>query len=74
MTTTKTGLAYRIDRWEPNGDTVRHVADIDDLTVALATYEAACKRWPDDCFTLTRGLPRNRGQPTHATQKWVEPD
>ena len=52
MITTKTGLAFRIDRWDPNANAVHHVADLDDLTVALATYEAACKRWPDNCLTL----------------------
>lgn len=48
-------FAYRIDRWDPSGNVVQHVADLDDLAVALATYEAACKRWPDDCLTLRHG-------------------
>jgi hypothetical protein len=55
MITTKAGLAYRIDRWDPNGNAVQHVADLDDLTVALATYEAACNRWPDNHLTLREG-------------------
>jgi hypothetical protein len=61
--------AYRIDRWDLNGNAVQHVADLDDLTVALATYEAACNLWPENCLTLREGVPRNRGQPTHATQQ-----
>ena len=45
MSTYKTHFAYRIDRWDANSDSViDHVAGVDDLTVAKATYEAACKR------------------------------
>jgi hypothetical protein len=42
MTTTKTDFAYCIDRWDPSGNVVQRVADLDDLAVAVATYEAAC--------------------------------
>jgi hypothetical protein len=46
VSTYKTHFAYRIDRWDPNSDSViDHVAGIDDLVVAGAAYEAACKRW-----------------------------
>ena len=55
MTTTKTDFAYCIDRWDPSGNVVQRVADLDDLAVAVATYEAACKRWPGNCFTLRQG-------------------
>ena len=55
MTTTLTTFAYRIDRWDANGNAVQHVADLDDLTVALATYEAGRMRWPDDGLTLREG-------------------
>jgi hypothetical protein len=55
MTTPKTDFAYCIDRWDPSGNAVRRVADVDDLAVAVATYEAACKRWPGNCFTLRQG-------------------
>ena len=53
--TTKTDFAYCIDRWDPSGNVVQRVADVDDLAVAVATYEAACKRWPGNCFTLRQG-------------------
>jgi len=56
MTTIKTDFAYRIDRWDPSGNVVQRVADVDDLAVAVETYEAACKRWPGNCLTL-RQLP-----------------
>ena len=55
MTTTKTQLIYSIDRWDANGHATQHVAEIDDLTVATATYRAACERWPDDSLTLKKG-------------------
>jgi hypothetical protein len=55
MITTGTDFAYRIDRWDPSGNVVQRVADVDDLAVALATYQAACKRWPSNCFTLREG-------------------
>ena len=38
-------FAFRIDTWADDGESiVEHVADVDDLTIALATYHAACKR------------------------------
>jgi hypothetical protein len=55
MTTTKADFAYCIDRWDPSGTVVQRVADVDDLAVAVATYEAACKRWPGNCFRLRQG-------------------
>jgi hypothetical protein len=49
-------FAYRIDLWDADGNNlVKHLADIDDLIVARATYEAACKRWPGECITLRQG-------------------
>lgn len=46
-------FAYRIDRWDADGNGVmEHLADIDDLIVAWATYEAARNRWPDERITL----------------------
>jgi hypothetical protein len=55
MTTTKTHFAYRIDRWDASNNIVEHVADVDDLGVAVAVYKAACERWPGDCLTLREG-------------------
>jgi hypothetical protein len=50
-------FAYRIDLSDAEGDNVvKHLADIDDLIVARATYEAACKRWPDERVTLRQGI------------------
>ena len=50
-----THFAYRIDRWDASDSIVEHVAGIDDLAVARAAYEAACKRWPGDAVTLRQG-------------------
>jgi hypothetical protein len=50
-------FAYRIDLWDADGNSVvKHLADIDDLIVAGATFDAACKRWPGECITLRQGI------------------
>jgi hypothetical protein len=47
MTTFRTHFAFRVDTWTPDGESiVEHVAGIEDYQVALATYRAACERWP----------------------------
>ena len=57
MAVTKSHFAYRIDRWDADGNSVmEHLADIDDLTVAKAIYEAACKQWPGANITLRQGV------------------
>ena len=44
---TKTHFAFRIDMWDVNGENlVEHLAGVEDYTLALATYRAACERWP----------------------------
>jgi hypothetical protein len=56
MTTTRTQFTYRVDTWTPDGESVvEHVAGIDDYHVALATYHAACQRWPGIPITLREG-------------------
>jgi hypothetical protein len=53
---TKTHFAYRLDRWDDNGDSImEHVAGIDDLEIAVACYWAACRRWPNGRITLRQG-------------------
>src|SRR5262245_26010041 len=57
MSTYSTYVAYRIDRWDANGySVIEHVASAEDLMVARAAYEAACKRWPGEMITLRQGL------------------
>jgi hypothetical protein len=53
---TRTHRAFRIDIWtDDEKEVVEHLADVEDLTVALATYHAACKRWPGKAITLRHG-------------------
>ena len=43
----RTRFAYRIDAWDAHGENViEHLAGVEDLQVAKATYLAACQRWP----------------------------
>jgi hypothetical protein len=56
MAVTKTQFAYPVDRWDARGDTILdHIGGLDDLEVATAAYEAACKRWPREPITLRQG-------------------
>jgi hypothetical protein len=56
MTTTKTHFTFRVDTWTPDGESiVEHVAGVEDYQLALATFRAACKRWPDIPITLRQG-------------------
>jgi hypothetical protein len=56
MTTTfRTHFTFRIDTWTPDGESiVEHVAGVEDYQVALATFRAACERWPAP-ITLRQG-------------------
>jgi hypothetical protein len=41
----KSTFRYRIDRWDAAGDNVlEHVAGLEDLAVAQAAYDRACRR------------------------------
>jgi hypothetical protein len=56
MTTFRTHFTFRVDTWTPDGESiVEHVAGIEDYQVALATYRAACERWPGTPITLRHG-------------------
>ncbi len=56
MTTTRTHFTIRVDTWTPDGESiVEHIAGIEDYQVALATYRAACERWPGTPITLRQG-------------------
>jgi hypothetical protein len=52
----RTYFAFRIDCWDDDGENVvEHLAGVEDFTVALATYKAACERWPKAAITLRQG-------------------
>jgi hypothetical protein len=56
VTTTRTHFTYRIDTWTPDGESiVEHIAGVEDYQVALATFRAACERWPGVPITLRQG-------------------
>ena len=62
MAVTRTRFAFRVDMWTADGESiVEHIADVEDLTVALATYHAACKRWPGRGHHPAAGHPHHRG-------------
>ena len=47
---------YRVDMWTIDGEKViEHLAGIEDFQVAMATYRAACERWPGTAITLRQG-------------------
>jgi hypothetical protein len=56
MTTADTEFAFRIDRWDIyGGNIIHHIANMNDLELAMAAYEAACKQWPGEVITLRQG-------------------
>jgi hypothetical protein len=46
-------LEHCIERWEAS-TAAEQVARVGDFLLALATYQAACRRWPDARFILRR--------------------
>jgi hypothetical protein len=47
MAVTRTHFTFRVDTWSPDGESiVEHIAGVEDYQVALATFRAACERWP----------------------------
>jgi hypothetical protein len=52
----RTHFAFRIDMWTEDGENiVEHLAGAEDFTVALATYQSACVRWPKAAITPRQG-------------------
>jgi hypothetical protein len=52
----QTHFLYRVDMWTTDGEKViEHLAGIEDFQVAMATYRAACERWPGTAITLRQG-------------------
>jgi hypothetical protein len=70
MSTLRTHFTFRVDTWTPDGESiVEHVAGIEDYQVALATYRAACERYPGTPITSDGGARRRP-----RTNSNVEPD
>jgi hypothetical protein len=56
MMNAETDFAYRVDRWDTyGGNIIHHIANMNDLELAMAAYEAACKQWPGEIITLRQG-------------------
>jgi hypothetical protein len=52
---TRTHFTFRIDKLDATGEILEHIAGIEDFNLAVATYEAACRRWPGDPIMLRQG-------------------
>jgi hypothetical protein len=54
--TTRRAFAHRIDLWDASGENIlEQLAEIEDFELAMATYRAACERWPGANITLRAG-------------------
>jgi hypothetical protein len=53
----RTHFAHSVDCLDEAGDIVEHLAGVEDFELALATYQAAVKRWPNARIML-----RNRAR------------
>ena len=54
--TTRRAFAHRIDLWDSSGENVvEPLAEIEDFELAMATFRAACERWPGASITLRAG-------------------
>jgi hypothetical protein len=59
--------AHRIERYKEGTKQVERIACVEDYLLALATYSAACRRWPDAQMSLRRGkriIEDNRQKPS----------
>jgi hypothetical protein len=66
-----------VDIWDDTGNNiVEHVAGVEDYQVALATFRAACERWPGTPITLhlkPRSLSLARREPSAERQNCSAP-
>ena len=50
-------FAYRVDMWDDDGENVvEHLAGVENRDLAVATYRAACLRWPGAGITMRQGM------------------
>jgi hypothetical protein len=55
--TPRRAFAHRLDLWDSSGENiVDHLAEIEDFELAMATFRAACDRWPGANITLRAGV------------------
>jgi hypothetical protein len=48
----RTHFPHRIDMCDSDDGVIEHLAGVEDYLLAIATYRAACRRWPDARITL----------------------
>ena len=61
-------FAHRIDMWDDDGENiVEHLAGVEDFDLAMATYRAACLRWP------RTAIARSATALSRATRRLVAP-
>jgi hypothetical protein len=51
----RTLFAHRLEMCDSDGEVTEHLAGIEDYLLAIATYHAACRRWPDAHVKLRQG-------------------
>jgi hypothetical protein len=59
---TRTHFTFRIDTWtKPDAlILVEHVAGVEDYELALASFRAACERWPGTPISIVRWIGTNQ--------------
>jgi hypothetical protein len=61
MSKLRTHFTFHVDTWIPDGESiVEHVAGVEDYQVALATFRAACERWPGTPSPCGKALASSR--------------
>ena len=58
--------AHRIEKWNDASKRAERLACVEDYLLAITTYSAACRRWPEAHITLRRGkgvIEDNRQKP-----------
>ena len=69
---TRFHFLYRIDMWSSDdAKVIEHLAGVEDFKVAMATYRAACERWPGRTITLSQGA-RVIESPIRTRQEAIE--
>jgi hypothetical protein len=68
----RTHFAHRVDMWDDADNVVEHLAGVEDFELAVATYLAACRRWPGAAITLRQGARRNSRSSRLITSRYLD--
>ncbi len=59
----RTHFVHRVDMRTDDGENVfEHLAGVEDFEIAMATYRAACERWPGAAITTGGSCHRGYGK------------